>query len=388
VIKFIPTSLAPNLITLMGFSLVLTSTLLCIIHTPTLTELPTPLLCGIHGLLFYVYNVFDNCDGKQARRTKSSSPLGELFDHSCDALTVGLTNIVLCSTIGFYATDWRIIGLQLFGALPFFFCAWEKYYTHTMNLWYINGPGEGMFIITVLMTLGYFTGPEWWLQDWKAVLGLQIDWLPSMSWGTAAILPFTPLGLIPTLIVHMLTVKKECEKKGKSFNQALGLLVPFLTLITCHIFWFYFSPTNIMKTHPRFFLLSMGFVFCFLVGRMMTAALLKEPYWGLRGGTINYKPRVAIMMAPLFVGVINVAVALARGGKEIDLLFPEWIPLVIYFFISFAQYAHFAVNVILEITRGLGFYCFDLGRKFVASIEEDPNGDNDTTLEMMESKED
>lgn len=29
-------------------------------------------------------------DGKQARRTRSSSPLGQLFDHGCDALSVGL----------------------------------------------------------------------------------------------------------------------------------------------------------------------------------------------------------------------------------------------------------------------------------------------------------
>lgn len=30
----------------------------------------------------------DNVDGKQARRTKSSSALGELFDHGCDSLFV------------------------------------------------------------------------------------------------------------------------------------------------------------------------------------------------------------------------------------------------------------------------------------------------------------
>jgi len=28
-----------------------------------------------------LYSTFDNVDGRQARRTKSSSALGELFDH-------------------------------------------------------------------------------------------------------------------------------------------------------------------------------------------------------------------------------------------------------------------------------------------------------------------
>jgi flagellar biosynthesis protein FliQ len=118
-------------------------------------------------------------------------------------------------------------------------------------------------------------------------------------------------------------------------------------------------------------------VFCFLVGRMMVSALLKEPYWGLRGGTINYRVNVSLMFGPLIIGVLNVALSYANGGK---LLFDESYPLIIYFFVSMVIYAHFAVNVILEFTRGLDFYCFDLAKKFVATDTPDPNGDKQTTL--------
>lgn len=34
----------------------------------------------------FVYQSLDAIDGKQARRTGTSGPLGELFDHGCDAL--------------------------------------------------------------------------------------------------------------------------------------------------------------------------------------------------------------------------------------------------------------------------------------------------------------
>lgn len=44
-------------------------------------------LCGF-GL--FVYQSLDAIDGKQARRTGSSSPLGELFDHGCDAISTGI----------------------------------------------------------------------------------------------------------------------------------------------------------------------------------------------------------------------------------------------------------------------------------------------------------
>lgn len=44
------------------------------------------LLCAI-GL--FIYQSLDAIDGKQARRTDSSSPLGELFDHGCDSISTG-----------------------------------------------------------------------------------------------------------------------------------------------------------------------------------------------------------------------------------------------------------------------------------------------------------
>lgn len=37
----------------------------------------------------FIYQSLDAIDGKQARRTNSSSPLGELFDHGCDAVSTG-----------------------------------------------------------------------------------------------------------------------------------------------------------------------------------------------------------------------------------------------------------------------------------------------------------
>jgi len=44
-------------------------------------------LCAV-GL--FIYQTLDAIDGKQARRIQCSSPLGELFDHGCDALSIGL----------------------------------------------------------------------------------------------------------------------------------------------------------------------------------------------------------------------------------------------------------------------------------------------------------
>lgn len=42
----------------------------------------------------------DGCDGKQARRTQSSSPLGELFDHGLDSWATFFLPVSLYSVYG------------------------------------------------------------------------------------------------------------------------------------------------------------------------------------------------------------------------------------------------------------------------------------------------
>ena len=46
--------------------------------------------CGL-----FIYQSLDAIDGKQARRTNSSSPLGELFDHGCDSLSTGIIDFLM-----------------------------------------------------------------------------------------------------------------------------------------------------------------------------------------------------------------------------------------------------------------------------------------------------
>jgi ethanolaminephosphotransferase len=57
-----------------------------------------PPACAPQWLFFtfaiglFVYQSLDAIDGKQARRTGTSGPLGELFDHGCDALNTTVSN--------------------------------------------------------------------------------------------------------------------------------------------------------------------------------------------------------------------------------------------------------------------------------------------------------
>ena len=47
-------------------------------------------VCVFSALLYITYHLLDLMDGKHARNTKNSSPLGLLMDHGCDAITTFL----------------------------------------------------------------------------------------------------------------------------------------------------------------------------------------------------------------------------------------------------------------------------------------------------------
>lgn len=42
------------------------------------------------AVFYMAYITLDNVDGKQARRTKCTSPLGQIFDHGMDTITFNL----------------------------------------------------------------------------------------------------------------------------------------------------------------------------------------------------------------------------------------------------------------------------------------------------------
>jgi ethanolaminephosphotransferase len=92
-----PIWMAPNLITTIGFVLVLANFCILMIYAPFLNVAGPNWIYFSFAVGLWFYSTLDNVDGKQARRTNSSSPLGELFDHGIDALNC---------TVFYYLLDW------------------------------------------------------------------------------------------------------------------------------------------------------------------------------------------------------------------------------------------------------------------------------------------
>ena len=77
---------APNLLTLVALFWIISGALLWASQDGSY-EMVFPRWTYVYvAFTVFMYQTFDAIDGKQARRTQTSSPLGQLFDHGCDAI--------------------------------------------------------------------------------------------------------------------------------------------------------------------------------------------------------------------------------------------------------------------------------------------------------------
>jgi ethanolaminephosphotransferase len=156
---FIPDWMAPNVITFLGLIMSFISFGATMIYNPSLEPGAPRWLHFLTGLCILLYQTLDNMDGKQARKTGSSSALGMFFDHACDAINAGITVISMGSVLG---TGWsgRLFTCYASTFFPFFFQTWEEYYTGSMLLPPFNGPTEGLLMAVGVCFLAYSVGSE------------------------------------------------------------------------------------------------------------------------------------------------------------------------------------------------------------------------------------
>jgi phosphatidylglycerophosphate synthase len=154
-IEFFPLTIAPNLITLIGFLFEVVSFLISAIYSHGFVAPIPSYCCFFNGFSLFMYQTLDNLDGRQARRTQMSSPLGQFFDHGCDAITgvlemmkVGASLNLACNRFMFF--------LSFFMAIGFFLTSWQEYVTHVFYFAPINGPVEGLLFLVLLHILAGF----------------------------------------------------------------------------------------------------------------------------------------------------------------------------------------------------------------------------------------
>jgi len=103
----------------------------------------------------------DEIDGKQARRTGNTSPLGLLFDHGFDSYSVGFCVQFFCKVLQLGDGVHPLLIQQLINFV-FHVTTVEQYYTGELILSIGNFVSDGCFPLAFLYCyIGHY-GNSWW----------------------------------------------------------------------------------------------------------------------------------------------------------------------------------------------------------------------------------
>ncbi|KNC54103.1 aminoalcoholphosphotransferase [Thecamonas trahens ATCC 50062] len=301
--------MAPNLVTLVGFAWPLVNFLLFIIYAPTLTEI-------------------------------SSSPLGELFDHGCDAINASVTTLVVTALLRLGPTDPSALFMLTISCIMFFTATLEEYHTHTLALGVINGPTEGILIMIALAFSAAAFSTDIWLMPANEVFGTSFAILDGVLLNQLVVFAELPIAL-STVFTNLSACVRKPKHGTVSAATLAANLFPCLYLFALAWAWFFFSPGRILASAPWITLTSIGLLSAYLVGRLITAHLLLMDF-----------PVVHTALALPTLAVANSA--LAHFGllpaPPVDELTAAYALLAA----SVILYTHFAHDVISGFTTHLG----------------------------------
>jgi len=133
----------------------------------------------------FTYQSLDAIDGKQARRTNSSTPLGELFDHGCDAVSTGIYKhnypiyklyflslfaihrilvfviMGLCVSLRLGLSPWFMFITVFLAMFAFYVAHWQTYVTGTLKFGKIDVTEAQLVTYSIFAISGIF-GDYFW----------------------------------------------------------------------------------------------------------------------------------------------------------------------------------------------------------------------------------
>ncbi|XP_061109673.1 ethanolaminephosphotransferase 1-like isoform X2 [Conger conger] len=343
--KSVPLWIAPNLLTFTGFLLILINYFLLSFYDwnytasgPGSQHVPD-WVWTVSGLATFSAYALDSIDGKHARRTMSSSPLGELFDHGLDSWATSLFSLSLFSVFGIVEgsgiSSYTFYCALCIVLLTFILSHWEKYNTGVLFLPWGYDISQVTLIVVYLLTA--ISGIEVWYKPFFFGYFFT-DVLIAMVIGCSAFLSI-PQTLYNIYLAH----RRGTLLRNSLYEGLLPLLSPSLLFILLTI-WVMTSPSDIVTHNPRIFCWMTGVAFsnvtCRLIICQMTDTRTEAFHW---------------LLLPL-AGI--------SGGVATGVLVQsEFLCLVAYSSLVTGAHVHYGVCVVKQLSKHLNIYIFSLDKR-------------------------
>lgn len=235
----LPMWLAPNLVTVAGFFCNIMAHVILIWYQGFGMDGPIPdWVIVFTGFMHLCYIFLDNVDGKQARRTKSSSVLGMLFDHGCDAYTTMFLIINISKVLQAGNNNGiGIIGI-LIVSVPFYFATLESYYIGGVFLPEFNAVNEGSLILFGLCISAVFFGYNALVAPF--MFGMTLAMIVGYSLLSACVL-FSSLNL------YAIFFRPDRVRPADAAEVLRATLFPIVVTLVMYASCLY-TPGNILQT--------------------------------------------------------------------------------------------------------------------------------------------
>lgn len=324
-VELLPMWLAPNLVTLIGFVISVSSTALVLCFDVVDGALFDGSLRGDvpHGeypawvwvyacVALFAYQTLDALDGKQARRTKSGSALGELFDHGCDAFITPLLQVNICIGLGFAAGSIQQFIFFITVTSGLLFAIWEQFVTGTLDFGYITGPTEGLLLTCSAFLLTASRGVAFWnvpslpssvVVDWSvplhtmlanAYLSIPDVHIYIASWSDVMYY-FILLAVALTAFTNTSHVIFTPRVASHPRGIALTSLLPNILVLALTIAYFRTFPSVVAQA-PFLLESCYGFFASYTATRLTVSRLCVMPY---RPMSVFYMATIGCMGGPL-----------------------------------------------------------------------------------------
>ncbi|KAJ5220056.1 hypothetical protein N7468_009260 [Penicillium chermesinum] len=359
VIPLFPMGMAPNAITLTGFMFVVLNFLTMLWYNPNLDQDCPPWVYASYAVGLFLYQTFDAVDGMQARRTKQSGPLGELFDHSVDACNTALGVLIFASAMNF-GQSWATF-LTLFGStMTFYVQTWDEYYTQVLTLGVVSGPVEGLLTLcTVYGITAYVGGGSFWHEPMLKTIGVS---KPSFMSQNVYEMPWTQWYLVYGAVIlffatgsSIYNVIKVRRQRGQDPFVPLYGLLPLMATWTLVPLYLYLQP-EVLAHYTVPFGLFVGLINAYSVGRMIVAHLTQTAF-----------PYFNILLLPLAIAVLD-SIAPLLGFWTVPVIREGpfvWASLGL----AVGTYGSFVLDVITTICDYIDINCLTIKYPFVEGAQ-------------------
>lgn len=218
IVERTPEWVSPNMMTFSGFLCVMIPQFIIFscVGAAMVGDVPNWFVV-LQFTLYFCYRMFDEMDGKQARRTANGTPFGMIFDHGIDCMALG-SSLLMFMRIMQVGDNFIVKGMLIVAYQAFYCVTLEHYYFGALFMPWINGVSDGAIAIVCLGIYSVYHGVNVWATPYCDGRWLNLNGVEDLALGQFTIMTIG-VAMFGTGILSMVSIFLSRYYPHKTQNE-------------------------------------------------------------------------------------------------------------------------------------------------------------------------